>query len=79
MLVLSQSSFALLYQPTIIRLRFSCMRQKTQNNSVLNTMEAYFSLVFPKRYWSVHYLDVFQILVPLALHLALEFRIYHGR
>lgn len=45
MLVPSQSHFTLLYQSTIIRLRFSCMRQKTQNNCVLNTMEAYFSKV----------------------------------
>lgn len=78
MLILSQSSFDLLYQPTIIRLRFSCMRQKTQNNSVLNAMETYFSLVISKRFWSVHYLSVFQILVPLSLHLALEFRVYCG-
>lgn len=50
MFILFQSSFALLYQPTIIRLGFSYMSQKTQNNSVLNTMEAYFSLVIPNVY-----------------------------
>lgn len=53
MFILSQSSLALLHKPTTIRLKFSSMRQNTQNNGALNAIEVYFSLLIPERFWKV--------------------------